>query len=79
MNNVDLENDLKSFIIEQMELSKDVQINYNSKLIHCGLDSLDVVDLIFLIEDRYDITIMNPQKLITFGDLINVIQTEKNI
>lgn len=79
MNNVDLENDLKSFIIEQMELPKDVQINYNSKLIHCGLDSLDVVDLIFLIEDRYDITIMNPQKLITFGDLINVIQTEKNI
>lgn len=79
MDIVELENDLKKFIIDQMELSKDVQINCNSKLIDCGLDSLDVVDLIFLIEDRYDITIMNSQKLITFGDLINVVQTEKNI
>lgn len=71
---MNLKQDLEQFVRKEMELSDNIKIEEDSKLTDCGLDSLDVVDMIFLIEDKYNITIPNPQKIITFADLVKVVK-----
>ena len=69
-----LEQDLKQFIMKEMELPEDIIIQNDVKLTECGLDSLDVVDMLFLIEDKFNISIPNPHKIITFGDLVKAVE-----
>lgn len=71
---MNLRQDLEQFIRNEMELSDDIIIQNDTTLIDCGLDSLDIVDMVFLIEDKFDISITNPQKIITFGDLVGIVE-----
>lgn len=55
-------------------------IDENSRLQDLGIDSLDVVEYLFEIEERYGVE-FNPDEmanLTTINDLVNVIEAKRN-
>jgi acyl carrier protein len=53
------------------------QIEMNSKFDDLGLDSLDMVDLVMLLETEFDIEIEIDEKLETVADLVELIDSIK--
>ena len=51
------------------------QIEMNSKFDDLGLDSLDMVDLVMLLETEFDIEIEIDEKLETVADLVELIDS----
>lgn len=76
MSNYELDIDLQKFIIEHLALPENTKFDRNSKLSDCGLDSLDIMDTIFHLEDRYDIMIENAHSIVTYGQLLDTIQEQ---
>jgi acyl carrier protein len=61
---------VQSILIEEFKLSPD-RLRPEATLADLGIDSLDLVDLIFKIEDRFDLKITDdvPRSLATLGDV----------
>lgn len=61
---------IQSILIEEFKLSPD-RLRPEATLADLGIDSLDLVDLIFQIEDRFGLKIMDdvPRSLATLGDV----------
>jgi len=53
-------NDVKDIICEHLNIEK-ITIDNNARLTALGADSLDIIELIYLFEDKYDIYIDNPE------------------
>lgn len=70
-------NELKQFITERLELTE--EISENTKLCGLGIDSLDYLEMIMEIEDKFDINITNPHNFITFNDLVLYIENTQNV
>ena len=62
---------LKDILIEEFDLQRD-QITPDAELAALGVDSLDLLELMFKIEDRYGISIKNdtPTNLMTINDVV---------
>lgn len=78
MSNYELEIDLRRFIIEHLALPENSKFERDSILLDY-LDSLDMVDTIFLVEDRYNITIENVHSIETFGNLLDIIECKLQV
>jgi acyl carrier protein len=62
---------LKDILIEEFDLQRD-QITPDAELAALGVDSLDLLELMFKIEDRYKLAIRDdiPGNLSTVNDLV---------
>lgn len=73
MNEELLDQNLKQFISE--ELSLDFELQLDTKLSNIkDFDSLELLELVMLIEEKFDINIENAHNCITYGDLFNVVK-----
>ena len=66
---------VKKLLAEQLNISVDT-INEDSKIIEdLGADSLDVVEMLMVLEDEFDVTVSDEEslKLKTVGDIVNLI------
>lgn len=73
MNEEILDQNLKQFISE--ELSLDFELQLDTKLSNIkDFDSLELLELVMLIEEKFDINIENAHNCITYGDLFNVVK-----
>lgn len=67
--------DVKSVVVEQLSVEAD-SVKMESKIIEdLGADSLDVVELIMALEEKFDIEIpdTDAEKLIKIEDVVNYI------
>lgn len=77
------ENELQDKIIKMIasKLSKKVEnVSLQSRLVEdLGADSLDIVELLMMLEDEYGITIpdQDAMKLSTIGDIVIFMQNQK--
>lgn len=68
--------EIKSIIIEQLDVEEN-QISINSKIIDdLGADSLDLLEIITSVEEKYDIKISKDkiEKIKTIGDILKAIE-----
>ncbi|MBF0183033.1 MAG: acyl carrier protein [Magnetococcales bacterium] len=51
------------------------EFTLETSLLAAGMDSLDAVEILFALEDRFDITIPNPSSVTeaTFGDVVQLV------
>ena len=65
---------LQNILVEDFRVSRD-GVTPLAELRSLGIDSLDVLDLLFKIEDAYGITIKDdtPTDLVTIGDVVTYI------
>lgn len=77
------ENELQDKIIKMIasKLSKKAEeVSLQSRLVEdLGADSLDIVELLMMLEDEYGITIpdQDAMKLSTIGDIVTFMQNQK--
>lgn len=80
---VEQNNELQDKIIKMIasKLSKKVEeVKLESRLVEdLGADSLDIVELLMMLEDEYGITIpdQDAMKLSTIGDIVTFMQNQK--
>jgi acyl carrier protein len=67
---------LQSILVEEFKRSPD-QLRPEATLADLGIDSLDLVDLIFKIEDRFSLKVRDdvPRSLVTLADVAAYIDT----
>jgi len=65
---------LQTILIEELKRSPE-QLRPQATLVDLGIDSLDLVDLMFKIEDRFGLKIKDdvPRSLVTLGDVASYI------
>ncbi|MEP6548554.1 MAG: acyl carrier protein [Gammaproteobacteria bacterium] len=65
---------LQDILIKEFDLKR-AQLTSDAELATLGVDSLDLLDLIFKIEDRYGLTIRDdvPINLVTVQDVVDFI------
>ena len=53
------------------------EIGMDTSLLEAGADSLDAVEILFALEDHFDITIPNPASVSgeTFGSVVRLVQS----
>ncbi|MBD3841849.1 MAG: acyl carrier protein [Campylobacterales bacterium] len=71
--------DVKAVVVEQLDCNAD-EIKEDSKFIEdLGADSLDVVELVMALEEKFDIEIPDEdaEKILTVGDAIKYIEDHK--
>lgn len=69
---------VKKLLAEQLNISSD-KIDMNSKVIEdLGADSLDVVEMLMVLEDEFNVTVSDEEslQLKTVGDIVNLIDTK---
>ncbi len=72
--------DVKAVIAEELEVEED-QIQMESKIVDdLGADSLDVVELIMRLEEKFDVEIPDEdaEKIQTVGDAVKFIEARVN-
>ena len=70
---------VKDILCDQLDVEEDA-VTMEANIIHdLGADSLDVVDLVMSLEDKYDVEIPSEEleKLLTVGDVIKYIEEQK--
>ena len=70
--------DIKEVVVEQLSVSAD-EVKEDSKFVEdLGADSLDVVELVMALEEKFDIEIPDDEaeKIQTVQDVINYIQSK---
>ncbi len=70
--------DIKMVVVEQLSVSAD-EIKEDSKFVEdLGADSLDVVELVMALEEKFDIEIPDDEaeKIQTVQDVVNYIQSK---
>jgi len=71
--------DVKEVVVEQLNVSPD-EIKEDSKFVEdLGADSLDVVELVMALEEKFDIEIpdADAEKIATVGDAIKYVEDHK--
>ncbi|EKL5045419.1 acyl carrier protein [Campylobacter jejuni] len=71
--------DVKAVVVEQLSIDADA-VKMESKIIEdLGADSLDVVELIMALEEKFEVEIpdSNAEKLIKIEDVVNYIDNLK--
>ena len=71
--------DIKEVVVEQLSVNPD-EVKENSKFVEdLGADSLDVVELVMALEEKFDIDIPDDEaeKIGTVQDVINYIESKK--
>lgn len=69
---------VKKLLAEQLNISSD-KIDMNSKVIEdLGADSLDVVEMLMVLEDEFNVTVSDEEslQLKTVGDIVNLIDAK---
>ena len=69
---------VKKMLAEQLNISAD-KITEKSKVIEdLGADSLDVVEMLMLLEDEFNVTVTDEESvnLKTVGDIVKLIETK---
>ena len=69
----------KNVVAEQLHVEKDV-ITENSKFVDdLGADSLDIVELVMALEEKFDIEIpdSDAEKIVTLKDAVDYIENNK--
>lgn len=76
MNRSDLEQKILEVVREQKTLP-DVPLSTSTELADLGIDSLDALNILFALEEAFEITIPDEQsrQIRTFGDLVATIET----
>jgi len=72
--------EVKEVIVEQLNVSPD-EVKPESKLVEdLGADSLDVVEMIMALEEKFEIEIPDSEaeKIQTVQDIVNYIEQHKN-
>ncbi|MEO5341484.1 MAG: acyl carrier protein [Magnetococcus sp. MYC-9] len=56
---------------------KPEEVTLDTSLMSIGMDSLDAVEILFALEDRFDITIPNPSSISgeTFGSIVRLVES----
>jgi acyl carrier protein len=73
-----LEDELRAIVQKKM-LNKEAEIRPDMTFADIGLDSLDVVEIVFDIEDKYKITLSKNNEEMgaaTFKDLVGIVQRQ---
>lgn len=71
--------EVKEVVVEQLNVNPD-EVKEESKFVEdLGADSLDVVELVMALEEKFDIEIpdSDAEKIVTVGDAIKYIQESK--
>jgi acyl carrier protein len=71
--------EVKEVVVEQLNVNPD-EVKEESKFVEdLGADSLDVVELVMALEEKFDIEIpdSDAEKIVTVGDAIKYIQDNK--
>ena len=71
--------DVKAVVVEQLNVNPD-EVKEESKFVEdLGADSLDVVELVMALEEKFDIEIpdTDAEKIKTVQDVINYIEAKK--
>lgn len=71
--------DVKAVVVEQLSIDSDA-VKMESKIIEdLGADSLDVVELIMALEEKFEVEIpdSDAEKLVKIGDVVNYIENLK--
>lgn len=79
METNEIEKKLRELLVEydsQIDLSK---VNTETKFSDVGFDSLDLLDFSIMVEDEFDISLINVHSIINFGGLVENIQKEMQI
>ena len=69
--------DVRDVVVEQLSVAPDV-VKLESKIIEdLGADSLDVVELVMALEEKFEVEIpdSDAEKLITINDVVSYIET----
>ncbi len=72
--------DIKEVVVEQLSVNAD-EIKPDSKFVEdLGADSLDVVELVMALEEKFDIEIPDDEaeKIQTVQDVVNYIQSKED-
>ena len=72
--------DVKAVVVEQLSIDADA-VKMESKIIEdLGADSLDVVELVMALEEKFDINVPDEdaEKISTVGDIVAYIEKAKN-
>ncbi len=75
MSNAEIEKDIKNIIVEQLKVAQDEVIATASFIDDLGADSLDIVELVMALEEKYGIEISDEdaEKIQTVGDAVTYI------
>ncbi|MDR0467966.1 MAG: acyl carrier protein [Campylobacteraceae bacterium] len=71
--------DVKEVVVEQLNVNPE-EVKEDSKFVEdLGADSLDVVELVMALEEKFDIEIpdTDAEKIVTVGDVIKYIESHK--
>ncbi len=71
--------EVKAIIVEQLDVAED-EVTMESVITEdLGADSLDVVDLVMALEDKFDIQIPDEAmaNIKTVGDIVNYVESNK--
>ena len=71
--------DVKEVVVEQLSVSAD-EVKEDSKFVEdLGADSLDVVELVMALEEKFDIEIPDDEaeKIVTVGDAVKYVEDNK--
>lgn len=71
--------DVKAVVVEQLNVNPD-EVKEESKFVEdLGADSLDVVELVMALEEKFDIEIpdTDAEKIVTVGNAMAYIETHK--
>lgn len=71
--------DVKAVVVEQLNVNPD-EVKEESKFVEdLGADSLDVVELVMALEEKFDIEIpdTDAEKIVTVKDAMSYIETHK--
>jgi len=71
--------EVKEVVVEQLNVNPD-EVKEDSKFVEdLGADSLDVVELVMALEEKFDIEIpdSDAEKIVTVGDAIKYIEEHK--
>jgi len=67
-------NELRDSVIECLVAQyPDIHMDGNTSLRSIVEDSLELYDLIFMLEDRFDVNLSSPDDLVTIDDLVKLI------
>lgn len=80
MADADIEEKVKSIIVDQLGVTED-QVTPEAKFIEdLGADSLDTVELVMAFEDEFDISVPDDEaeKLTSVGEVLSYIDTKRN-
>ncbi len=75
----DIFNDVKQVVVEQLGVERDKVVLESSFIEDLGADSLDTVELVMALEEKFDIEIPDEEaeKIKTVGDAVAYIESHK--